>query len=255
MSKQTIPKADWRRRTSRSFFLWILGLGGLCSLLVFVSKAPLDQGIPTPLRTVHEWNGTLWAKVFSPIHSGENPIVPVGKVPRVNGTIGLEEDLDPESWSLEVITDRDTPGAKVIQLHLADLLRMPQTDTSALFKCIEGWSEEVSYRGVRFSDFLQELNVGHLPGGNEMFPFVGMETPDGKYYVSLDMDSMLYKKTILAVAMNGQDLAEENGAPLRLVIPLKYGIKNIKRIGRIFFSRTRPRDYWTERGYDWYSGL
>jgi DMSO/TMAO reductase YedYZ molybdopterin-dependent catalytic subunit len=43
--------------------------------------------------------------------------------------------------------------------------------------------------------------------------------------------------------------------PLRLVIPVKYGIKNIKRIGLIRFTNSRPADYWAEEGYDWYAGL
>ena len=49
-------------------------------------------------------------------------------------------------------------------------------------------------------------------------------------------------------------LTPEHGAPLRLAIPLKYGIKNIKRIGTIRFTDARPADYWAERGYDWYAG-
>jgi DMSO/TMAO reductase YedYZ molybdopterin-dependent catalytic subunit len=54
--------------------------------------------------------------------------------------------------------------------------------------------------------------------------------------------------------MNGQPLTPAHGAPLRLVITVKYGIKGIKRIGRIRFMDQRPADYWAERGYDWYSG-
>jgi DMSO/TMAO reductase YedYZ molybdopterin-dependent catalytic subunit len=55
--------------------------------------------------------------------------------------------------------------------------------------------------------------------------------------------------------MNGKPLESLHGAPLRLVIPVKYGIKNIKRIGSIEYTDTRPADYWAERGYDWYAGL
>jgi DMSO/TMAO reductase YedYZ molybdopterin-dependent catalytic subunit len=55
--------------------------------------------------------------------------------------------------------------------------------------------------------------------------------------------------------MNGEDLADEHGAPLRLAIPVKYGIKNIKRIARIAYVGTEPKDYWRERGYDFYAGL
>ncbi len=54
--------------------------------------------------------------------------------------------------------------------------------------------------------------------------------------------------------MNGEPLQPEHGAPLRLVIPVKYGIKSIKRIGSIHFTDKRPDDYWAERGYDWYAG-
>ncbi len=85
--------------------------------------------------------------------------------------------------------------------------------------------------------------------------YVGMETPDGEYYVGLDMESALHPQTLLAYEMNDKPLTEEHGAPLRLIIPVKYGIKNLKRIGSINFSNQRPRDYWAEQGYDYYSGL
>jgi DMSO/TMAO reductase YedYZ molybdopterin-dependent catalytic subunit len=82
-----------------------------------------------------------------------------------------------------------------------------------------------------------------------------METPNGEYYVGLDIESALHPQTLLAYEMNDQPLTLEHGAPLRLIIPVKYGIKNLKRIGTITFSDKRPRDYWAEQGYDYYSGL
>jgi DMSO/TMAO reductase YedYZ molybdopterin-dependent catalytic subunit len=54
--------------------------------------------------------------------------------------------------------------------------------------------------------------------------------------------------------MNGAPLPPLHGAPLRLAIPVKYGIKNIKRIGVIRLTDIRPADFWGERGYDWYAG-
>jgi len=51
-----------------------------------------------------------------------------------------------------------------------------------------------------------------------------------------------------------QEAESAHGAPLRLVIPVKYGIKSIKQIGSIRFTNRRPPDYWAERGYDWYAG-
>jgi DMSO/TMAO reductase YedYZ molybdopterin-dependent catalytic subunit len=55
--------------------------------------------------------------------------------------------------------------------------------------------------------------------------------------------------------MNGDALPLNHGGPVRLVIPVKYGIKNIKWLSTIEFLTERPADYWAERGYDWYAGL
>ena len=69
------------------------------------------------------------------------------------------------------------------------------------------------------------------------------------------MESMMHPQTLLAWTLNGEPLTQEHGAPVRMSTPLKYGIKQIKRISRIEFSNTRGPDYWEIRGYDWYSGL
>jgi DMSO/TMAO reductase YedYZ molybdopterin-dependent catalytic subunit len=79
-------------------------------------------------------------------------------------------------------------------------------------------------------------------------------TSDEGYYVGFDIPSILHPQTLLAYEMNGAPLTLEHGAPLRLATPTKYGIKQIKRIGRIEYTDKRPRDFWAERGYDWYSG-
>jgi DMSO/TMAO reductase YedYZ molybdopterin-dependent catalytic subunit len=68
------------------------------------------------------------------------------------------------------------------------------------------------------------------------------------------MASALHPQTLLCYEMGGQPLTPDHGAPLRLVIPVKYGIKNLKQIGTIRFTDHRPADYWAERGYDWYAG-
>ena len=78
--------------------------------------------------------------------------------------------------------------------------------------------------------------------------YVGMKTPDGTYYVGLDMASAMHPQTLLAYEMNDKLLPLQNGAPLRLIIPVKYGIKNLKRIGSITFSNSRPHDYWGRTG-------
>ena len=90
---------------------------------------------------------------------------------------------------------------------------------------------------------------------NSLLEDVGLETPDRFYYVGLDMASALHPQTLLAYEMAGSALDSRGTAHrLRLVTPVKYGIKSIKRIGTIRFTNDRPADYWAERGYDWYAG-
>jgi DMSO/TMAO reductase YedYZ molybdopterin-dependent catalytic subunit len=116
---------------------------------------------------------------------------------------------------------------------------------------VEGWDQIQHWGGVKFSDFIAHYGLTDLT----KMQYVGMETPDKGYYVGLDMPSAIHPQTILAYEVNDKSLPPEHGAPLRLIVPVKYGIKNLKRIGSISFSNSRPRDYWAEQGYDYYSGL
>jgi DMSO/TMAO reductase YedYZ molybdopterin-dependent catalytic subunit len=68
------------------------------------------------------------------------------------------------------------------------------------------------------------------------------------------MPSALHPQTLLCYEMNGNPLPLNQGFPLRLIIPVKYGIKHLKRIGTMSFSNEKPADYWAERGYDYYAG-
>lgn len=84
--------------------------------------------------------------------------------------------------------------------------------------------------------------------------YISLATPDKGYYVGIDMPSALHPQTLLCYEMNGKPLPVNQGFPLRLIIPVKYGIKHLKRIGTIYFSNDKPADYWAERGYDYYAG-
>jgi DMSO/TMAO reductase YedYZ molybdopterin-dependent catalytic subunit len=131
------------------------------------------------------------------------------------------------------------------------------------FKCIEGWSEIVHWGGVRLHDFL----AAYPPPTKSGVPFtqqdrtqdipeyVGLVTPDGKYFVGIEREVALHPQTLLAYELNGKPLTADHGAPLRLVTTLKYGIKQLKQIGRITYADVRPRDYWYEQGYDYYAGF
>jgi hypothetical protein len=148
-------------------------------------------------------------------------------------------------------------------LTLADIQALPRIEMTTEFMCVEGWSTIVNWTGARLADFIARYqpqtrnntqpDVANRP--QDLVQYVSMVTPDGGYYVGLDMPSAMQLQTLLAYEMNGQPLNLAHGAPLRLVTPTKYGIKQIKRIGRIAFTDTRPADFWAERGYDWYAGL
>ena len=179
---------------------------------------------------------------------------------RVNGMAGMERELDPASWALSVggLFGHDTD----LTLSLDDIKSLPRVEMITELRCIEGWSVIVHWAGARFADFAARYLPKTVDGAppdvaghpEKLVPYVSLATPDNGYFVGWDMPSILHPQTLLAYEMNGEPLLPEHGAPLRLASPTKYGIKLIKRIGRIEFTADRPRDYWAENGYDWYSG-
>jgi DMSO/TMAO reductase YedYZ molybdopterin-dependent catalytic subunit len=123
--------------------------------------------------------------------------------------------------------------------------------------CVEGWSAIAWWAGLKFDDLLRahppmsqakwarlESSVNLGPWGN----------PD-PYYVSLDLSTAGHAQTLLATHLNGKPLTVEHGAPLRLVVPVKLGLKNIKAITRISYTKDEPADYWAKRGYSRYDGI
>ncbi len=167
----------------------------------------------------------------------------MAKEPRVNSLVGLDSEL--EDWKLKI----EVPGQAARELTLDEIKALPRAEQTTEFMCVEGWSEIVNWTGTPLKSIAPAGYPANAPA------YVSLSTPDNAYYVGLDIESALHPQTLLAWEMNGEPLTTLHGAPLRLVIPVKYGIKNIKRIGTIRFTPHRPDDYWAERGYDWYAGL
>ncbi|MGZ5279189.1 MAG: molybdopterin-dependent oxidoreductase [Pseudobdellovibrionaceae bacterium] len=253
-----------KKRSFRSFAVFFFMAFLLVQIWLWASTPKEGDFISPVFRGFLETNGKIWGSLFSVDRlAPEFPARPKGTPARINGALGLMTDIDLTNWKMDVIANADDLRSARIQVSLQDLQALPWTESTIEFKCIEGWSQVISYKGVKFSDFLRHYQLGsHQPQAwkdgeipSERFLYVGLKTPDGEYYVSNDMESMLHPQTILAYEMNGEALSLEHGAPLRLIIPVKYGIKSLKRIGQIYFSDQRPPDYWAERGYDWFSGL
>ncbi len=244
---KTLTQEEFDVRGRRSFLtgLLALGLGGAGTVWLAGNPAEGDR-IAAPLRGVHDFNSAVWQAFYSPDRLSPTFDPSEARPIRVNGRHGVREEIDLDAWTLDVVG----PDGQTIGNHvMADLTALTFEEMTIEHKCVEGWSEIVTWGGTAFANF-----AALYPEAAEA-KFVNMETPDGQYYVSLDRESMLHPQTLLAWELNGAPLTQLHGAPVRLAMPHKYGIKQIKRISRIEFSNERGPDYWTERGYDWYAGL
>jgi len=218
-----------------------------------------DDGIPWPLRRVLEINEDLARDFFKPSRLARTFSPSLAETPKVNGEEGMDDPVDLRSWKLHL---EGSEAVDEMALTMDDIRALPRIEMVTELKCVEGWSKIVRWAGARFADFAEKYPPGTKSGnpanvrGNpdDLYDYVYMETPGGGYYVGLDMPSMLHPQTLLCYEMNGKPLSDRHGAPLRLVIPVKYGYKHIKRIGLIRYTPERPADYWAEQGYDWYAG-
>lgn len=234
-------KKNMSRRSRRNFLM-----GGAAAIVgIFGWRWMPDETKQKLLRRTLEFNEKTAQIFYSPSRLAPEFSREQISQARVNGSEGMPGDFNPADWRLRVggLLNRTDD----LILTLDDIKALPRVEMTTELKCIEGWSIIIYWAGARFSDFVQKYQP-------QFTKYVSLVTPDEGYYVGWDMPSILHPQTLLAYEMNGAPLAMEHGAPLRLASPTKYGIKQIKRIGRIEFTDERPRDFWAESGYDWYSG-
>lgn len=274
------------RRISRRSFAWAAGaIASAFGIGHWIFTRRQDNGVPWPLRRVLDLNESVWTDVFSPQRTVPTYDDKKITAERENGDDGLSDDFDPSTWKLTLSgmyqaatadtqstdqsdnssddSSQDSSDSNDLTLTLKQIQALPNVEQTTELFCIEGWSIVQKWKGVRFRDFAAKYPPPNADGSppdvlnhpENLVPYVAMETPDGGYYVGLDMQSALHPQTLLCWEMNGQPLTLEHGAPLRLVIPVKYGVKNIKRIGTITYTADKPKDFWGEQGYDWYAGL
>ena len=246
--KPELTDEEYRVRSRRSVLT-----GGAAVLAGFlgwrgVQGSAENNNIPGVLRDLHEANEALWSKMFRDDHQAKTFPRSEATPLRINGRHGIRNEIDLAAWQLQVLG----PDGRELGHHsLADIQALPKHTMTIEHKCIEGWAQVTNWGGARFRDFMTQY-VDQLPPD---ISDVYLETPDGAYYVSVDLATMGHDQTLLAYEMVDEPLDDAHGAPLRLATPLKYGIKQIKRIGTIQFRRGQGDDYWGERGYDWYAGL
>jgi len=155
-------------------------------------------------------------------------------------------------WSVTIGGEVGKPGT----IDLDDLLR-PHTAEERIYRmrCVEAWSMVIPWQGIPLGDILARfeptsnarfvafktlLDPAQMPGQRTSV----LEWP---YVEGLRIDEAMHPLTILATGMYGRELPNQNGAPLRLVVPWKYGFKGIKSIVEIRLTRSEPPTSWNQR--------
>ncbi|MEP7027948.1 MAG: molybdopterin-dependent oxidoreductase [Candidatus Eisenbacteria bacterium] len=159
-------------------------------------------------------------------------------------------------WALELT---GLASGETVRLTLADLaaLALPTREQVTRLVCVEGWSAVAWWSGVAFADLLR----AHPPAPGTRWAAMRSEVNLGRagrpdpYFVSLDLVTARHPQTLLATRLGGRPLPIEYGYPLRLLAPVKLGLKNIKAITHIAYEAEEPADYWNLRGYSKYDGL
>jgi len=236
------------KRTIIAFVVFVaLGAGAWIAYQSILSQPKIAGNTQTPLRKVLQFNEAISVAGFdSNKLAKEYPISAAVKKVRVNGIDGLRSPLDTAAWQLNVVKGT----GDTLHLTMDDIRKLPKKDLVFDFKCIEGWNQVTHWAGVPLKTFMEHYGLTSL----KQLKYMGLSTPDNKYYVGIDMPSVLHPQTILCYEMNGKPLPLNQGYPLRLIIPVKYGIKHLKRIGTMYFSNEKPPDFWAERGYDYFAG-
>lgn len=165
--------------------------------------------------------------------------------------------LTTSPWDITI----DGEVAKPATYHLEDILKNQALEERIYrLRCVERWSMVVPWIGFPLSELIKqveptsrakyvEFKTLHRP--KEM-PGQNRKVLDWPYVEGLRMDEAMHPLTILAVGLYGKELPKQNGAPIRLVVPWKYGFKSIKSIDSIRFTAKQPVSSWTRAAPDEY---
>jgi sulfoxide reductase catalytic subunit YedY len=171
--------------------------------------------------------------------------------------------LKTRPWTVEVEGLVKKPGKYGIE----DLLKLSaQEERIYRLRCVEGWSMVIPWVGYSLAELIRKVE----PQGNAKYvefvtladpktmPFVGSRVLDWPYAEGLRMDEAMHPLTLLAFGMYGEVLPNQNGAPVRIVVPWKYGFKSAKSIVKIRFVEKEPGTAWNKAAaneYGFYSNV
>jgi hypothetical protein len=158
-------------------------------------------------------------------------------------------------WSL---TLEGLASGLSVSLNIRNLLtRFQVHEQITRLVCVEGWSAVAWWAGLKFDDLLHAYPPVTQARWARVESSVNLDASGNSdpYFMSLDLATARHPQTLLATHFNGQPLAVDQGAPLRLLVPVKLGLKNVKAITRITYTAEEPKDYWAERGYSRNDGI
>ncbi|HZY18907.1 MAG TPA: protein-methionine-sulfoxide reductase catalytic subunit MsrP [Ramlibacter sp.] len=166
-------------------------------------------------------------------------------------------------WTVEV----EGLVKKPAKYALEDLLKLgAQEERIYRLRCVEGWSMVIPWVGYSLSKLVEKVE----PMGNAKFvefitladpktmPYVGSRVLDWPYAEGLRLDEAMHPLTLLSFGMYGEVLPNQNGAPVRLVVPWKYGFKSAKSLVKIRFTDREPKTAWNKAAaneYGFYSNV
>jgi sulfoxide reductase catalytic subunit YedY len=171
--------------------------------------------------------------------------------------------LNTSGWEIEVDGLVDAPG----RYSLTSLLEgVSEEERIYRFRCVEAWSMVVPWNGVELKDILDKVGVQSgakyvaFETANRPDEMPGLRYPvlDWPYREGLRLDEALHPLTLMATGIYGKPIPNQNGAPIRLVVPWKYGFKSIKSIVRITLTDQEPATSWNmanAREYGFYSNV
>ncbi len=166
-------------------------------------------------------------------------------------------------WTVKIDGMVDNPG----DYDFADIMsQMTIEERIYRFRCVEAWSMVIPWNGFELADL---LNLAGVQAGAKYVGFETLVRPeemigqrfavlDWPYVEGLRLDEAMHPLTIMATGIYGKDIPNQNGAPLRLVVPWKYGFKSIKSVVRITVTDQEPPTSWNKangREYGFYSNV
>ena len=174
----------------------------------------------------------------------------------------LAQALTIEPWTLPI------RGAveKAITLDMDDIRRQCQVERTYRMRCVEGWSMVIPWFGIELQRLLSlakplsTARYAHFISIERPSEMIGQRRPslNWPYREALRIDEAMHPLTLLATGLYGMDLPKQNGAPLRLVVPWKYGFKSIKAVAVIELTEQQPSTTWIEaspKEYGFYANV